>query len=113
MISFGRFVPLKSLGTYHPASWGSLEEKQSAIDKRTVANHGIPHTLLVVTTRDLEQVALELVAEGVTGDLFDHQHCSSHPLSLGLTSVPMRFSMKGRSLRSSSTSRIFCDPLAG
>ena len=75
----------------------------------------IDHTLLVVTTRDLEQVALEFITERVARDLAINQHLH-HLLSVflkGLTSVPMRFSMKGRSLRSSSTSTIFCEPLAG
>lgn len=96
--------------------------------------------MLVVTTGDLEQVTLELIAEGVTDNLIERKPispivliirvvCNNFFLYRGrggvdlcglkikdrglLTSVPMRFSMKGRSLRSSSTSTIFCDPLAG
>lgn len=94
--------------------------------------------MLVVTTGNLEEVTLELVAEGVTGNLIERKNPSAHSFPVirsvcqnfwkvdvcaavdmkqfgegVLTSVPMRFSMKGRSLRSSSTSMIFCDPLAG
>jgi len=77
-------------------------------------------TLLVVTAGDLEDVALELVADAVSGNLLAHSVCHIRIFSISFSSriaivfwIPYLLSMKTRSLRSSSISMSFWLPLAG
>ena len=81
-----RGIIMASVGTYHPASWGNhrfqlaftlhfhqelrLSNPPVLQIQRNPQGKQSSRTLLVVTTGDLEDVALEFVTEGVAGNLF-------------------------------------------